>query len=315
MTYRETAESVSDDTVIAVEEAEAESPGLPTPGVTAEHKNILGGTAQNIVGLVIYAVATAVATYLMTHRLGPGQYGIAQSVTRFTFIAAAATRFGMDVANVRLVAILQGSGRRGRIRGLVTRSASIAAAVSVGFAAIVFLAAGWLAERTPLPGVAKPAYQAAAIGIPLAALAFTYMGATRGLKVMRFTLYGQWVGQPVSWIILMLGGWAIAETAGMSSLTFSVSWGLALLIAMFGWRRLSRGADAEPRGDAIPEENTGALIRFGGLRAPATLFSQLIFFTDMYVMQYLWRAYAAAGASRSASTTRPWRSASRSSCS
>ena len=287
-------ESATDDPVIAVEEAEQESPGVPTPGIpggiSSEHKNILGGTAQNVVGLAVFAVATALATYLMTHRLGPGEYGVAQSVTRFTFIAAAATRFGMDVANVRLVAILAGSGMRGRIKGLANRAGAIAGSVSVGFALLVFLGAGWLASRTPLPGAAKGAYQAAAIGIPLAALAFTYMGATRGLKVMRYTLYGQWVGQPITWILLMLAGWTVAETAGVSSLTFSISWGLALLVAWYGWRKLTRGANDEPRGDAIPEEGTGALLRFGGLRAPATLFSQLIFFTDMYVMQYLWRA-------------------------
>jgi O-antigen/teichoic acid export membrane protein len=201
----------------------------------------------------------------------------------------------MDVANVRLVAILAGRGERGRLRGLVARSAVIAAAVSAGFAALVLLGAGWLASLNPLPAIARPAYQAAALGIPLAALAFTYMGATRGLKVMRYTLYGQWVGQPVTWILLMLAGWTVAGTAGMSSLAFSVSWGLALVVAWLGWRKLTAQDLDAPRGHGIPEERTGALVRFGALRAPATLFSQLIFFTDMYVMQILWRNEAVRG--------------------
>lgn len=247
-------------------------------------------------GLAIFAAATAVATVLQTRTLPDGAFGIVTQATRFTFIAAAATRFGMDVANVRLVAILAGKGQQSRVRGLVRRSSTIAILISVVFAAVAFLAAGWIGNLLSSQGeVAKAAFQAAAIGIPLCALAFTYMGATRGLKVMRFTLYGQWIGQPVSWIILMLGGWALATTAGMTTLAFSLSWGFALIVAWLGWRKLTRDFPDAVVGEGIKEEGTGALLRFGALRAPATLFSQMIFFTDLYVMSALWSRRGTAG--------------------
>ena len=97
----------------------------------------------------------------------------------------------MDVANVRLVAILVGRGEVGRARGLVHRSVAIAVAVSVPFAVLAFLGAPWLAERfTALAGRSPtPAFRAAAVTVPFAALAFTYLGATRGLKIMLYTLY------------------------------------------------------------------------------------------------------------------------------
>jgi len=47
------------------------------------------------------------------------------------FIASTGTRFGMDVANVRLVAILVGRGESGRTRPLVRTSAIIAGVISV----------------------------------------------------------------------------------------------------------------------------------------------------------------------------------------
>ncbi len=232
----------------------------------------------------------------MTRALGAQDYGVVTQATRFAFIAAAATRFGMDVANVRLVAILNGRDDRGRIRPLVVRSVWIATTISLGFGVVAFLGAGWLAETfSALPETARTAFQAAAIGIPLCAVAFAYMGATRGLKVMRYTLYGQWISQPIGWIVLSLGGWAFAKTAGMTTLAFSLSWAIALVIAWWGWGRLSRAFPSEMTGESIPEEQAGALLRFGALRAPATLFSQLIFFTDLFVLGWLWSAEGALG--------------------
>ena len=58
----------------------------------------------------------------MTQRLGDRAYGIVTVTTQFAFIAAAATRFGMDVANVRLVAILVGRNEAAHGRALVRRA-------------------------------------------------------------------------------------------------------------------------------------------------------------------------------------------------
>jgi O-antigen/teichoic acid export membrane protein len=61
---------------------------------------------------------------------------------------------------------------------------------------------------------------------------------------------------------------------------------LALVIAGAGWLRERRKL-GEIGGDAIAEERTGALVRFGALRAPGTLFSQLLFWTDLFVLSAL----------------------------
>jgi O-antigen/teichoic acid export membrane protein len=253
-----------------------------------DQRNILGNTGQNVLGLGIGALATFAAQVLMTNALGRDSFGIVTLTTQFAFIAAAATRFGMDVANVRLVAILVGRGELGRVRPLVRRSVLIAATVSIACAVIAFLGAGWLATTfSALPEQARPAFQAAAATIPLAALAFTYMGATRGLKIMRYTLYAQWTAQPLGWIAFALAGWVVARTAGMTTLAYAASWGLALVIAWWGWEKETRAFDVRTEGRGIPEERTGALLRFGALRAPATLFSQLIFWADFFVLSTL----------------------------
>jgi O-antigen/teichoic acid export membrane protein len=280
--------------------AEAAEPTGPATGGkrTADQRLIVGQTGQNVVGLAVGAVATFVAQVLMTHRLGEDLFGVVTTTTQFAFIAAAATRFGMDVANVRLVAILVGRGMAARSRGLVRRSMWIATAVSVPVALIALLLSPWLASTfSGIPDAAVGAFRAAAVTIPLAALAFTAMGATRGLKIMRYTLASQWIGQPIGWIVFALVLWAaIAATAGVTTLAFAASWSLALVIAWRGWRR-ERNALPIPTGvaESLPEEHTGALLRFGAVRAPATLFSQLIFWADFFVLSYLMASQGAAG--------------------
>jgi O-antigen/teichoic acid export membrane protein len=266
----------------------------------SDQRVILGNTGQNVLGLAIGAVATFAAQVMMTNRLGDELFGVVTATTQFAFIAAAATRFGMDVANVRLVAILTGRGQSARARGLVRRSVLIASAVSVPLAAIAFVASEWLADRfgSGLPDAARPAFQAAALTIPFAALAFTYMGATRGLKVMRYTLYAQWIGQPIGWIVLTLVCWTIVRpTAGAASFAFGASWALAFAIAWWGWYREQLRFSAPTATEGIPEEHARSLLRFGALRAPATLFSQLIFWADFFVLSWLMSSRGPEGSS------------------
>jgi O-antigen/teichoic acid export membrane protein len=265
----------------------------------SDQRLIVGQTGQNVLGLAIGAVATFVAQVLITNALGDEAFGVVTLTTQAAFVAAAATRFGMDVANVRLVAILAGRGRTAAARGVVRRSVAIASAVSIPFAAIAFAASGWLSERfSAVPGIAEPAFRAAAVTVPFAALAFTWMGATRGLKIMRYTLLAQWIAQPVGWIVVLPVLWAVlSRSAGTTTLAFGASWALALAVAAWGWEREQRRFPAAGDGEPLPEEHTAALLRFGALRAPATLFSQLIFWTDLFVLSILWSDEGSAGAS------------------
>ncbi len=269
----------------------------PAKAAPSDQRLIVGQTGQNVLGLAIGAAATFAAQIVMSNRLGEEAYGIVTVTTQFAFVAAAATRFGMDVANVRLVSILLGRGEAGRVGGLVHRSVGIALAVSLPFAASSFLASPWLAGRTGLPDVAEPAFRWAAVTVPFAALAFTYMGATRGMKIMRYTLFAQWITQPIGWIALTLAFWAATSaTAGAASAAFGASWVAALVIAYVGWRRESTRLPHDVTGEGIAEEHTAALWRFGALRAPGTLFSQLIFWTDLFVVTWLFSGRGAAGA-------------------
>src|SRR5205807_3391603 len=131
--------------------------------------------------------------------------GLVTLATQFAFVAGAATRFGMDVAAVRQVAIDVGKGRPGRLRAMMARAAAIAAVVSAVVALLAFFGAGILARvfgSSGSSGQVKAAFEAAALAVPFVALCQVYLGGTRGLKIMRHTLAIYWAGQPVAWIAL-----------------------------------------------------------------------------------------------------------------
>ena len=254
----------------------------------ADQRDILGGAGQNVIGLAAGVLATFATQVVMTRVLGPAIFGVVIVTTQFAFIASTATRFGMDVANVRLVAILVGRNEPGRVRGLVRKSALISGAVSVGVGLAVFLLAGWLSKVfVKAPGLldqGRASFWAAALAIPFAAVTWAYLGGTRGLKIMRHTLYVFWIGQPVGWILIAIAGWFVAKSAGITSFAYALSWVVACVLAWWAWERETRGFEARTDTGGILEEHTAALMKFGAFRAPATLFAQLLFWIDTFVL-------------------------------
>jgi len=115
----------------------------------ADQRDILGGASQNVIGLAAGVLATFATQVVMTRVLGHALFGVVIVTTQFAFIASTATRFGMDVANVRLVAILAGRGEHGRVRALVRKSALISGAVSLAVGLAVFLLARRWPSRSP----------------------------------------------------------------------------------------------------------------------------------------------------------------------
>jgi O-antigen/teichoic acid export membrane protein len=258
-----------------------EKPAEQAPGARGDLLSILSGTTQNVVGIVIAAVATFAAQILMTRKFGPEGFGIVTIMTQGAFVLSFLTRAGMDMAVLRDVAIDAGRGSVDRIRVPVARATAIALVASTVAALTMVLASDAIRDLFRIDvQTGRYTVVCAAVGLPFLALANVWLAATRGLKIMRYTLYVFWGGQPLAWIALMLAGWTISATPWMSVLAYSLSWAVASVAAYYFWRRESRGWEA-----ARPEPGAMArLMRYAGPRAPAALFSQLLFWTDLFVL-------------------------------
>ena len=205
-------------------ESAARPPGVFSGTSGKDFRVLAAGTAQNIVGLAVFVVGTFAANILIARAFGGGgtgavALGIVTIGTQFAFIVAAGTRFGMDMAAVRYVAIDIGAGHPGRIRPLVGKAIQIAAAISIAVGIVVYLVAGPVGRALGDAQTAGPtaaALRAAAVAIPFVALTYVWVAGGRGLKVMRHTLYVQWMAQPLLWIVLMLVLWQIHKTEAMA---------------------------------------------------------------------------------------------------
>jgi O-antigen/teichoic acid export membrane protein len=227
-------------------------------------------------------LATFGTQVLITRTLGAAAFGIVTLATQGALVLGFFSRVGMDMASVREVAIEVGQDGRGRVRGIVNRASVIAAVASVAVGAAVFLLSEELARALAPDRVAEAtaAFRAGALAVPFTALVQVYLGGTRGLKIMRHTLYVFWMGQPLGWTALILAGWVLSRSVGMTTLAYSVSWLLATVAAALLWYRETRGFGREPP----PPGELAGLLRYGAPRAPAALFSQLLFWTDLYVL-------------------------------
>jgi O-antigen/teichoic acid export membrane protein len=247
-----------------------------------DERTILAGTGQSAIGLVVAILATFGTQVLITRTLGAAAFGIVTLATQGALVLGFFSRVGMDMASVREVAIEVGQDRRGRVRGIVTRASVIAAVASVAVGLAVFLLSEGLARALAPDRAAEAtaAFRAGALAVPFTALVQVYLGGTRGLKIMRHTLFVFWMGQPMGWMALILGGWVLSRSVGMTTLAYSVSWLLAAVAAALLWYRETRAFGREPP----PPGELAGLLRYGAPRAPAALFSQLLFWTDLYVL-------------------------------
>jgi O-antigen/teichoic acid export membrane protein len=257
-----------------------ERAGAPAKDLT-DYRSILSGTSQNIVGLVIAGVAQFVANVLISRTLGESPFGVVTILTQAMFVLSFATRFGMDMAVLRDVAIDVGESKYDRIRVHVGRATWIALGVSSGIALLLVVFADAFLDVFSIGEQFRPGLAAsAALALPGLALTNVWLSATRGLKIMRYTLYLFWAGQPVLWILFTLVLWRFEQSARMAVLAYSLSWLVVALPSWWFWHKESRGWRRAP----LERGAIGALLRYAGPRAPAALFTQLLFWTDLFVL-------------------------------
>ncbi|MGH2735513.1 MAG: oligosaccharide flippase family protein [Actinomycetota bacterium] len=252
-----------------------------TRSAVSDRVVLASGAVQNLLGILIAGVALFAIQILTSRTLGPAGFGIVTVLSQVAFVASFATRAGMDMAVVREVAIDIGSEREGMARATVARAAWIAAIVSIVGTAVALLLRDPIEQLASVPASAASwTVSAAALGIPFIALTSVWLGATRALKIMRYTLYIFWTGQNLAWILLSLLLWQLSATPRSSITAYSLSWFLAAIAAAWSWRREARIWPVEQ----LDSGWLGHLVRFAAPRAPASLLAQLLFWTDLFIV-------------------------------
>ena len=254
-----------------------------------DHGLVFRGMAANVVGLVAGVAAAFGVQLLLGRHLPVGGLGLVTVGVQVAFVAAAGSRFGMDMTAIRRVAIDVGAGGPSHLRSLVGRAALLA----IGASVVAALAIAAVARAT---GTYGDVVAIGCVGIPAIAAANVYLGATRGLKLMMPTLWVFWIGQPVVWIALAVAAIALGGGINWAVAAYDASWFAALVAAWVWWRRLSAGMGDEPASREMMREAMG----YGLPRAPSALLAQALFWADLFVLGHFVQgrrldAYAAAG--------------------
>lgn len=248
-------------------------PGRASPGQDGSDRlaGVARGGALNLAGALIAAVATLALTVVITRQFTKPVAGAFFAATSLFLILEAAAGLGAYVGLVNFIARLRRLGHETRIPAILRAAIIPVVTVSlVATAALILFAAplarlllsGHLGHAGASPGVVANALRALALALPFAALSDTLLGASRGYRVMRPTVFVDKIGRSSAQLIGVL----IAISAGSIALLAPL-WALPYVpAAVVGWywlRRIRRsqrpGPGAAAKAPGRPAEGRAAV--------------------------------------------------------
>lgn len=235
----------------------AAEPVAQPPGDIAQ---LARGGALNLVAVVTAAIG-GFALYIVLGRvLSQGAAGaFIEAIAIFNILAIVGT-LGTDSGLVWAVSGALATGRIGELRPFVRTALVPVGIVGIGFAALIYANADWLADS--LGGEDHAAAIASYLRVlapivPLASLNYAVLGATRGFGTMVPTATIQHMGRGLSQPLLV---WALL-TAGVSAAGVALGWAAPFIVGVgvsSVWlMRLMRrhrpsGAAASDSGRSVP---------------------------------------------------------------
>ena len=246
-----------------------------------DRRTILAGTGQNVIGLGVFVIASFGMNILIAQRVRQGVRGVRPDHRG-------------DAARVRRRAPPPGSAwtwppcgasrsRWARARRRVARRSY--ASPSRSRSPCRWSSVCWRSLFAPaiasLMNAPTGAYRAAAIALVFVALAQVYLGGSRGLKIMRHTLYAYWIGQSIGWIVFTLiavGG--LPEDRRRDGARVRRCRGsFATVVAWFFWRKESGRFKEHLPAEAGEAASVDPVRRAARARRAAV--SQALFYTDL----------------------------------
>ena len=233
-------------------------------------RDVARGSALNLAGAVVSAVATIGVTLVITRHFSKPVAGAFFAATSLFVIVSVVAGLGAANGVVYFVARLRSLDDQGRIPAMLRAAIRPAACVAVLSAVLVAVAArplAWgLLGGHPRPGVSvmsvANALRAMAIALPFAALLDTFLSVARGYRDMRPTVLIDRLGRSSGQLL----GVTIATVAGSAALLAPL-WAAAYVpaaIAALLWLRHSRRRERQRASTAASTSGGAAAGAAGG---------------------------------------------------
>jgi len=152
----------------------------------------MSSIGQGLSRLLGYATQVALAWLYGPVQLG--FYVLGVTLVQMTNILS---QFGMDNGVVRYVAHYRAEGDARRVRGTVLQALTVTFGLSVALSILLFLGAGFLAERVFQKGFLETMIRAFSVSVPFFTVMSMALWATQGFQTVKYQTYVQDVARPV----------------------------------------------------------------------------------------------------------------------
>src|SRR5215207_1678219 len=182
--------------------------------------------------------ATQVA---MARMYGPGQLGFYVLGTTLVQIANILSQFGMDNGVVRYVAHYQAEGDVRRVRGTINQALLVTFALSVGLSVLLFLGAGFLANRVFNEPFLETVFSAFSVCIPFFTVMSMALWATQGFQTVKYMTYVQYVLRPLLSLVLIVGFYLFDVLVLGAVASYILSMAFGAVLSLYYLRRVFPG--------------------------------------------------------------------------
>jgi O-antigen/teichoic acid export membrane protein len=238
----------------------------------ADLRVMVKGSAVQFAGFGINRFASLAFVAVAVRFLSPAGYGLYRQVAQLLQMIGNMGPGGFDVAGLRWIAKARASNDPGGVRGAARVAFTGATLVSLSLGLAVFLAAAWIARGfADTPADVEPMVELLHLGaafIPLYALMQVVRFACQGFKTNIPSVVAGNVVQPLSLVVVSLGGLALGWGVRGLIIGLMASAALGLVTALWFFHRIrSRDEKMAPAGNPI-----GPMVRFAIPQWGVTLF-------------------------------------------
>ncbi len=245
------------------------------------------GSALNIVGVAVSAVANFATVTVVTNAYGAVDSGVFFTAIALFSLAAASARMGGESSLVFFIARLRADQRHSAIESVVRTAVLATIAVSLLLSIIGFTLsealAGLLIDDELQTNQLATMIRVLALAAPFFALSQVLCGASRGFGTMRPSVLSNQIIRPVTQLVLV----AIAAAAAMQVSSLAYAWLVAAVasmtpVALWIYRRVARSETDERHGLF----DSGEYWRYSGIRAVADVVAAALERLDLLLVAY-----------------------------
>lgn len=260
--------------------------GQPTGDYSSElHQSankIFKGSAITFFGSLAGKGALYLLLIVLSRALGAEAVGLFVLGLALLNLASIVSMLGLHTGALRYASIYYGSNHRERLKGTVIQAVAYSFAVGIIFGVLVFLSAGFIAEKIFKSSEIEGVIRAFSIAIPFLSSLLVTANITRASKRMQYFIYIKEFFQPGLGIIFII----LLSLIGLKLYSAAVAWDISIILGFLFALFLTARVFPEVIDRHIRPSFNPDLVKFSLPLMGIGLLQFLILWTDTLMLGY-----------------------------